>query len=135
MAKVGRPSEMTDQKVKKLEEVFALDGTVEEACFFANISKQTYYNWLEKCPELVDRFEAMRQTPILKARRTVVKALDNPNIALSYLERKKKNEFSTRQEMEHSTPEGRKFNVNITTVDDNKLETNQEAGGSVDSTT
>jgi hypothetical protein len=125
--KGGRPSEMTGEKVKKLEEVFALDGTVEEACFYADISKQTYYNWLEKNPELVDRFEALRQTPILKARKTVVRALSNPNIAMSYLERKRKAEFSVRQEIEHSTPPDKQFNVKISTIDGDKLATNEKA--------
>lgn len=93
MAEIGRPSEMTEEKVKKLEEVFAIDGTVQEACFYADISKQTYYNWLEKRPELVDRFEALRERPVLKARQTVVKSLDDPEYAFKYLEKKRKNEF------------------------------------------
>jgi len=131
MAKVGLPSEMTPEAVKKLEEVFALDGTVEEACFFADISKTTYYNWLEKHPELVDRFEALRQEPVLLARTTVIKAMkENPNLAMSYLERKKKNEFSPRTEVEHSVPVG--FSMKISTIDDepdsNKLEADKKAG-------
>jgi hypothetical protein len=43
-SKAGRPSEFTDEVVKKLEESFAIDATVEEACFYANISRQSYYN-------------------------------------------------------------------------------------------
>jgi hypothetical protein len=89
----GRPSEMSAVRVKKLEEVFAIDGTVEEACFYADISKQTYYNWLEKNPKLVDRFKALREKPILKARRTMIKSLEEPTHAKWYLERKKKKEF------------------------------------------
>jgi hypothetical protein len=102
MAKEGRPSEMSEEKVKKLEEVFAIDGTVEEACFYADISKTTYYNWLEKNPYLVDRFEALRQRPFLKARQTISKSLDQPEHAKWYLERKKKKEFGYRMETEHS---------------------------------
>lgn len=99
----GRPSEMTELKVKKLEEAFALDCSVWEACFYADISKQTYYNRLEANPELVDRFEALREKPILTARQTVVKAIKiNPDMALKYLERKRKAEFSTRIENELS---------------------------------
>jgi len=41
--KTGRPSKLIPECVKKLEEIFALDGTVEEACFFADISRQTFY--------------------------------------------------------------------------------------------
>lgn len=98
-SKAGRPSEMSPEKVKKLEEVFALDGTVEEACFYAGITKTTYYNWLEKNPALVDRFEDLRQTPVLKARQTVVKSLNDPNNAFRYLERKRKKEFGNTLEV------------------------------------
>jgi hypothetical protein len=41
---IGRPVEFTADVVKKLEEAFSIDATVEEACFYANISRQTYYN-------------------------------------------------------------------------------------------
>lgn len=91
--KGGRPSEMSEEKVKKLEEVFAIDGTIEEACFYADISKQTYYDWLKRKPELIDRFDALRNRPVLKARQTVVKSLDNPDHAFKYLEKKRKKEF------------------------------------------
>ena len=92
MAQVGRPTnrEVTNRKiaeavtklspevVNKLEEVFALDGTVEEACFYAGISRQTYYVWIKNNKELHDRFEELRQRPFLKARQTIVKNLDQP---------------------------------------------------------
>jgi hypothetical protein len=96
-----RPSELTDEKVNKLEEAFLLDCTIDEACFLANISKPTYYRWIEVRPELVTRFEACRNSPVLLARQEVIKWFkDNPELALKYLERKRKNEFSTRQELD-----------------------------------
>jgi hypothetical protein len=90
---VGRPTKLTEEVVRKLEEVFALDGTVEEACFYAGISRQTYYEWIKENTELNDKFQALRERPILKARQTVVKSLDQPEYAFKYLERKKKKEF------------------------------------------
>lgn len=94
---------MTDEKVKKLEEAFALDCTIEEACFYAWISKTTYYNWLEAEPELVDRFEALRQNPVLTARKTLVNAIkEDAELALKYLERKKKSEFSPKTEIDNN---------------------------------
>ena len=91
--KGGRPSEMTDEKVKKLEEIFALDGTIEEACFYTDISKTTYYNWLDKNPKLVNRFAELRLSPVLKARRTVVNDLKNYQNAMDYLKRQRKKEL------------------------------------------
>lgn len=96
---VTKPVKMTDDIVKKLEEVAALDGTVEEMCFWAKISKQTYYNWIDSFPEMKERFDALRQRPFLKARQTIIKSLDEPHNAFRYMERKKKDEFSERKEL------------------------------------
>ncbi|MCK9304934.1 MAG: hypothetical protein M0P27_06005 [Bacteroidales bacterium] len=97
--KGGRPTKMSKETIAKLEEVFSLGGSDSEACFYANISKQTLYNYQEKNPEFVDRKEALKEKPILKARQTVVKALDDPKDAQWFLERKRKEEFSFRQEV------------------------------------
>ena len=92
-------SKMTQDNINKLKEVFAIDGTIAEACFYANISVQTYYEWTKKNPKLSEEFNALREKPVLKARQTVVRSLDNPDYAFKYLERKKKDEFSPRQEL------------------------------------
>lgn len=95
----GRPTLMTEETINKLEEVFALGGTDKEACFYAGISHQTLYSYQEKHPEFVERKEALKEKPILKARNTLVNALNIPEYALKFLERKKKDEFSTRSEV------------------------------------
>ena len=89
----GRPKEFTDETVKKLEEAFAIDASVEEASFYAGITKQTYYNNVKEGTELFDRLDALRNRPVLKARQTVVKSLDDPNYAFRYLEKKRAKEF------------------------------------------
>jgi len=94
----GKYTKLTTETVNKLEEVFALDGTIEEACLFADISRTTYYNWIKDNPEMEERFNILRQSPFLKARRTIDKSLDNPQYAFEYMKRKKKNEFSERLE-------------------------------------
>lgn len=90
---VGRPTLMTPETINKLEEVFGIGGSDKEACFYANISHQTLYNYQEEHPEFVERKEALKERPILKARQTIVKALENPEEAKWYLERKSKKEF------------------------------------------
>ena len=95
----GKFTKLTDDIVKKLEEIFLLDGTVEEACFFAGISKQTLYNWFKDNPKMQERMDALRNEPFLKARRTIVKNLENPQYAFEYMKRKKKDEFSERAEL------------------------------------
>jgi len=99
MAKVENPTKMDEMTVKKLEEAFAIDSTVEEACFYAGISKQTYYNWIGSFPDKKEQFDALRQRPVLLARQTAVKKLtESYSNAMDYLSRKKKDEFSPRQE-------------------------------------
>lgn len=99
MAKLGRPTKITPLAVKKMEEVFAIGGSDSEACFYANISRQTFYQYLKLHPEFNDRIDALREKPILKARQTIIKNLDEPETSKWYLERKKKSEFSTRTEL------------------------------------
>ena len=96
-----KPKRDNPETIRKLEEAFSLDCTLQEARFYADISSDTYYKLIEDKPNLLKRFEALRNRPVLIARQTVVKACkDNPEMAMKYLERKKKNEFSTRTENE-----------------------------------
>lgn len=100
---VGRPVVITPSTLRKLEEVFALGGTDEEACLFGGIGKTTLYEFQKKNPEFQERKEALKQSPILKARKAVIEAFeDNPDLALKFLERRKKDEFSPRTEQTHS---------------------------------
>lgn len=107
----GKYTKLTDDTVNKLEEVFALDGSVEEACLWANISRTTYYNWIKDNPEMEERFNRLRQTPFLKARRTIDKSLEKPQYAFEYMKRKKKDEFSDRQEL--TGKDGGDLKINI----------------------
>ena len=96
---VGRPTVITPEALGKIEQVFAYDGSVLEACSFAEIDVKTYYNYLKKNPEYIQRIQALRQRPFLKARKAIVDNLSNPEFALKYMERKRKYEFSTRAEI------------------------------------
>ena len=91
-------TKLDDITVKKLEEAFAMDCTIGEACLYAGISRQTYYTWIKDNKHLLDRFEELRDTPVLKARQTIVKDLDKPESAHWYISRKRRNEFATREE-------------------------------------
>lgn len=96
--RAGRKTIMTLEVVKKLEEAFLLGCSDLEACFYANISKQTLYTYQDKNPEFVDRKEQLKENPIFIARKSVITGLSNPDLALKFLERKKKDEFSTKIE-------------------------------------
>jgi len=92
--KAGRPTVMTPEVIRKIEEVAALDGTVEEMAMYAGINPDTIYDHLKKNLKFSDRIKSLRQRPILKARQTVVKGIEhNYNNAMDYLKRKRKSEF------------------------------------------
>ena len=96
---VTNPVKMDDLTVKKLEEAFSIGADVRAACCYANISHTTYYNWIKSFPEYEERFATLRDKPILKAYNTINRGLDQIETAKWYLERKAKDEFSTRAEL------------------------------------
>lgn len=99
MSEIGRPTVITDETLRKLEEVFALGGTDLEACMYADISKSTFYDFQKDNPDFLERKEKLKERPILKARQTIIKGLDDPLNAKWYLERKGKGEFAQRTEI------------------------------------
>lgn len=110
----GRPTKMTELTVKKLEEAFAIGATDAEACFYADISKETLYTYQDKNPYFLDRKNALKHRPVLLARQTVVKNMEtDPLTARWYLERKVKKEFSTRTETD-ITSNGNDVGLGIT---------------------
>jgi hypothetical protein len=96
--KVGRPSVMTDEVLDKLRQAFLIGATKEEACAFANIGYRTLYDYLDKKPEFSQEIEKWQKEPILKAKATIVKNLDDSKNAQWYLERRAK-EFKPKQDL------------------------------------
>ena len=112
----GRPTKMTDETVKKLEEAFLLGCSDLEACFYANISKQTLYSYQEKHPEFTDRKKLLKQNPVMIARKTVVDAVEkDPKLAFDYLKAKKSDEFAEKKNIGYTDNDGndRKWEVEI----------------------
>ncbi|WP_457635783.1 hypothetical protein [Persephonella sp.] len=101
MAKRGRKvQKKTSEVLNRLRQALSIDATVEEACFYAGITKDTYYRWIKEDKELADELEGLRNKPVLKARETVVKSLGDPNWAFKYLEKKRRKEFGNYQEID-----------------------------------
>lgn len=97
---VGRPTVMTPEVVSKLEHAFSMGCTDIEACFYADISKQTLYDYQAKYPAFVDRKEALKANPIMKARMSVFNKLEeDADLSLKFLERKCRDEFSLKQDV------------------------------------
>lgn len=102
MADVGRPTLIDDLTLQKLEEAFSNGATDLEACFLANISKSTLYNYQNKHPEFVERKEALKDMIKYQAKKVVKEAIisGDKQQANWYLERKAKDDgFSPRHEL------------------------------------
>jgi hypothetical protein len=101
MTKVGRPTAMTEETVNKLEHGFTMGFTDAEACLYANISKQTLYDYCKKHPEYTDRKEDLKNNPKLLAKTNLYNALkENKRVDDSkwYLERRDK-EFKQKSDV------------------------------------
>lgn len=90
--KVGRPSALSDEVVNKLEQAFATGANDTEACSYAGISRQTYYQHLKKDAEFSDRIERQKSMLPLKARQELKKLIDkgDPKALFWYLDRVEK---------------------------------------------
>ena len=99
--KVGRKTVMTPEVVTKLETAFSRDCSDTEACIFAGISRMTLHRYQEDNPEFCDRKALLKDTLVLKARTNIAERIEKGDLETSkwYIERKKRGEFSTRQEV------------------------------------
>ncbi len=116
----GRPSTIDDIVIAKLEQAFMIGCTDLEACLYAGIKKDAFYRYIQKNPEFGDRKEVLKQSPFLQARKTIIKALgEDAALALKYMERKKKDEFSLRTE--HNIDGGLKLDASLKAEADKDL--------------
>ena len=101
----GRPPKINDDAIQKLEYAFSIGATVLEACCHADISKSAYYDYLQKNPKFVDRVELLKEKLPLKAREVIKTDIEtgDSHAARWYLERNKRKEFSTQQNIEQTT--------------------------------
>jgi len=103
--KLGRPKKVNDELLRKLEYAFSIGCTVLEACCHADIPKSTYYDYLKENPSFSDRIELLKEKMPLKAREVINTELTSgdAHTAKWLLERNKKAEFSTQQNVEQKS--------------------------------
>lgn len=116
--KVGRPTVMTEDVLQKLEYAFMRGLTDVEACLYADIGTTTLYNYCEENPAFRERKEELKQHPTAQARLNVAEEIEKGNAEMSkwWLERKAKNEFSTKQEISADVTSD--VTINIELVDE-----------------
>lgn len=118
----GRPSVMTPEVLRLLEEAFEYDMTDEEACLHAGIGKSSLYEYQKENPKFTERKQELKNNPVRLARMVVIDSLKkrkikvitkegniaeiekegDTDVAMKYLERKKKDEFSQKMTVAHA---------------------------------
>jgi len=102
MADIGRPTVFDAITIQKLEDAFSNDATDLQACFLANISKSSLYNYQKEHPEFLERKNALKAMTAFQAKKNIRDKIIQGDVEKSmwYVERKEKNEgFSTRTEL------------------------------------
>ena len=96
MNKWWRPTKLNDDTIQKLKEAFKLDCTVLEACYYADISKSAYYDWIWENKEFMDEIMVSKKYLELKSRQIIASSIEiwDVKTAMWYLERKRRKEFS-----------------------------------------
>jgi len=89
--------------IAKIEEATAIDATVQEILYYADIGKDSYYRYLKAHPLFSERLARLREKPVLKARQEAIKGLNCYTNAIDYLSRKRKAEFSQRTDIDVTT--------------------------------
>lgn len=116
MSKVGRPTKMTKVMIGKLEMLFAKGLSDREACLVAEINPSTLYEYCKENPEFAERKEMLKDKPKIKAKMNVQEAIEagDTDISKWYLERKAKDEFSTKQEISADVDTNVTINIELT---------------------
>lgn len=101
---MARPKKITKAVLQKLEEGFMKGLSDREACLYVGISAQTLYNYCKEHPEFLERKELLKEQLKMRAKLTLAQKIEKGNLGMTmwYLERKAKDEFSLKQEIEHS---------------------------------
>lgn len=99
--KAGRPTVMTSEVIQKLELAFSKGLNDREACLYANIAPSTLVKYCQDNEDFSMRKELLKEQPKMKAKLILSDKLDegDDKVAEWYLERKAKEEFSTKTEI------------------------------------
>ena len=97
----GKPYDIV---LQKLEQAWAMGCPDVEAAAYADVSHAALSDFLKRNPTIADRKARLLQKPFLAARNAILKKISDGDgdLALRYMERKKKQEFSTLQQVELS---------------------------------
>lgn len=120
--KNGRPTVMTPETIRKIKEGFSQGFSVRNACIWADISQDTYFEYCKKHPNFSEQCKTLQQKPLIKSILVINKALNEGDVSTAkwYAERKAKDEFSLRQEItgEDGEPIKQEMKLEVVFTDD-----------------
>lgn len=79
-----RPTKFNERIVGKLIDAFKRDATTEEACAYARINKDTFYEWYRKNKRFSDEIEQAKLFPHMFAKTKFFEALNSKDSNLSF---------------------------------------------------
>lgn len=101
---MARPKKITKEILRKLEEAFLLGLSDREACLYADLATSTFYDYCKEHKGFSERKELLKDNMKMQSKINIANKINKGDIDLSlwYLERKCKDEFSSKQEIQHS---------------------------------
>ena len=97
--------------MEELKKAFAMGFTDDEACLYADVWVRAFYDYCTENEDFRELKELLKQKPKMKAKINVLESINSKNPLATkekletskwYLERKAKDEFSLRSEVEGS---------------------------------
>ena len=71
----NRQTKLTEECVRKLEDAASVQADVKQRCFYAGISRDTYYRWIKENPDLSDRLDDLYERLPLVARQNIAQRI------------------------------------------------------------
>lgn len=92
MADIGRPTVFDEMTLQKLEGAFVDGASDELACFLAEISESSLYNYQKEHPEFLERKKYLKEQTKFQARKNIREAVKEGDLETTkwFLERKDK---------------------------------------------
>lgn len=101
--KTGRKSILTPEMRRKIEEAAIFDLNYTQIAVYCGIDRTSLYNWKEKYPKFFHKIDLLRESPLIRAKKTLYAGVEvDPDLALKLLQNKDRDNYSTKQEQKHT---------------------------------
>ncbi len=98
----GRPTVLTPDVLRKLEDAFTNAFTDEMACLYAGISKTTLYDYCKENEAFAERKELLKNSPNLKAQNELVKGIEGNVSQARWWAEHRMPDFMPKTKVEHT---------------------------------